>query len=515
MEEALGIKLEDAHNPIRDPTTEEMKTAALVVENPMPMSMPRIVMPDNTPSGTDPITGDAQSTVVLTTPDEFQDDVMNRLGRANGNLFWRKPGVEGMHDGQIMVRLKKKRFIVIDYGIDPEKVNVSLSSITSSRHVMIPPGAGREKCASSDCTKVGTPILLYDSSPEEPLSLYLRSGLCFTCQRQLNEKRRTQRKRKSDDHPAATAAGALLSSTAGGNLHKAMSQAGMPMGCKRYRAHDQTIMTLSPNAIVIEPTLLGGVKLHGPEYGVHEIVTDVQTELKTCLTGHVEQLLHSLTDAKAHQIFPSASPLPQTNAPNHASTANDALIAAAAAIAVGVTPCPNDEAITAAAIAAGAASSTLSSHDEAITAAAIAAGAATNIEAASNNIEPPNTIVNNQDTVYEILSHYEKAMTSIKKCIFLLTQFNTSFAASISPHIANSNAVAAANFGISVNNNTIPSSVSNMSALLIAADSKGTTTAINNNNYAAPVATINVNQENPNFSAIAGADINAMRVADV
>merc|ERR1712174_192301 len=104
--------------------------------------------------------GEGESTFTLSkenesnVPEEFEEDVMNRLGLANGNVYQRKPGLEGVHDGQIMVRLKKKRFIVIDYSISPEKVKPIFS-----RHVIIPPGAGREKCHQSDCTKVGIPIL--------------------------------------------------------------------------------------------------------------------------------------------------------------------------------------------------------------------------------------------------------------------------------------------------------------------------------------------------------------------
>lgn len=42
---------------------------------------------------------------------------------------------------------------------------------------------------------VGIPVCVYDAEPDEPLPLYMRSGLCFLCQRNLNEERRTDRKR--------------------------------------------------------------------------------------------------------------------------------------------------------------------------------------------------------------------------------------------------------------------------------------------------------------------------------
>jgi hypothetical protein len=44
--------------------------------------------------------------------EDFAEDLDLRLGRANGNIYHRRGGIEGIHDGQVMVRLKKKRFIV-------------------------------------------------------------------------------------------------------------------------------------------------------------------------------------------------------------------------------------------------------------------------------------------------------------------------------------------------------------------------------------------------------------------
>lgn len=474
---------------------EQLKTTAeLVVES---VSMPTIVMPEPNLSTApvDPMmttahiangTAHPPQAHVLTTPEEFQDDVMNRLGRANGNVYWRKPGVEGVHDGQIMVRLKKKRFIVIDYGIDPDKLNVSLSSITSSTNVMIPPGAGRDKCASSDCTKVGIPVLLYDSNPEEPLSLYLRSGLCFTCQRQLNEKRRTQRKRKSDDHSSATAAGALLASTTGGNLRKDISPGGaivmpnMMYGCKKYRTTNEpeTIMTLSPSAIIIEPALICTDVVKGPEYGMHEMITDVKSEIKTGLTNHVDLLLHSLTNkTNATQAQP-------TNASS--SNPNDAAIEAAAAIAASALAAHDETsaATTAAAIAAASASTTM--EEASAAAAAIAANTSMELH------EQP--ALGNQESVYETLLHYENAMSSIKKCVYLLTRFNAAFVGSTT--VLNQ-----------VHNNAVPTPATNMNVLLNAAtDVKDT------NNIAASVVKA---EDNFTSANIAGADMNGMNVADV
>lgn len=157
---------------------------------------------------------------VLLPLEDFAEDLEVRLGRANGNVYQRHTGVEGVHDGQVMVRLKKKRFIVIDYSIVPTASD--LQAVSFNPHVHIPLGAGRTTCTGKipasggvaggggapvliPCPKVGVPVLLYDSEPQEPASLYLRSGLCFTCQRNLNEKRRTQRK-KPHEKAAAKAA---------------------------------------------------------------------------------------------------------------------------------------------------------------------------------------------------------------------------------------------------------------------------------------------------------------------
>jgi hypothetical protein len=106
--------------------------------------------------------------------DEFADDVEHHLGRANGNVHVRRHGVEGVHDGQIMVRLKKKRFVILDYGIEPNESDVLFAE--AAPHVKILDGAGRRKCTMSNCSKIGVPVCLWDSEPEEVDSLYLRSG---------------------------------------------------------------------------------------------------------------------------------------------------------------------------------------------------------------------------------------------------------------------------------------------------------------------------------------------------
>ena len=160
----------------------------------------------------------------------------------------------------------------------------------------IPNGAGKQKCASQDCkyclvipdgsflgeyctdffsssyigTKVGVPVCLFDSDPEQPTSLYLRSGLCFTCQRILNEKRRTQRKRKSDMNPShvhGVDGSALHLGPPGGVEHYPMDSV------KRFRLGGE-ILDLNPDAIIINGPL-EDTKSHGPGYEFPEIGQDL------------------------------------------------------------------------------------------------------------------------------------------------------------------------------------------------------------------------------------------------
>lgn len=166
-----------------------------------------------------------------------------------------------MNDGQIMVRLKKKRFIILDYGHIPNAHDYEIAK--GSPHITIPNGAGRSKCATKDCPRVGVPVLVYDSEPDEPMSLYLRGGLCFSCQRNLNEKRRTQRKRKSDGHPVGEV-------RIGGDVPSVGSASG---NCSRYRYNDQ-IVDLNPDAVVINGPV-DGTRTRGPDYRCPEIGSDL------------------------------------------------------------------------------------------------------------------------------------------------------------------------------------------------------------------------------------------------
>lgn len=239
------------------------------------------MMHNNTTLGTEPMNEHHQSQSpgpsIFMPVEEFAHELEIKLGRANGNVYVRKPGVEGLHDGQIMVRLKKKRFIIIDYSIVPSPADVAYAAVTPN--VLCPSGAGKQKCVSSDCTKVGVPVMLFDSDPEQPLSLYLRSGLCFTCQRLLNEKRRTQRKRKGEVNQSPGQHGH-------GHGH-GMDGSGLQFGhpgvsaehyametAKRFRLGGE-ILDLNPDAIIINGPL-DDTKHHGPGYEYPEIGNDLQ-----------------------------------------------------------------------------------------------------------------------------------------------------------------------------------------------------------------------------------------------
>lgn len=194
-------------------------------------------------------------------PAEFTSDEQNHLGRANGNVFHRHPGIAGVHDGQIMVRLKKKRFIVIDYSVVPTEEEIMEAK--SLPHVKIFEGAGRKKCTINICDKVGVPVCLFDSEPEETDSLYLRSGMCFTCQRNLNEKRRTERKR-----PSAKSADSAASP------HQPSLIYAIGPSQKKFKLNGSTI-TLNNDAVIINGAV-EGTKYAGEGYGFQEIGADMQ-----------------------------------------------------------------------------------------------------------------------------------------------------------------------------------------------------------------------------------------------
>jgi hypothetical protein len=231
-------------------TTTVTTTADTTMLDPSPVAPPPVV-----------------ASSVIIPLEEFAEDLDLRLGRANGNIYHRKAGVDGVHDGQIMVRLKKKRFIIIDYGILPSTADLQAAAINP--HVSAPDGAGKTQCVSPNCVKVGVPVLLYDSEPTETASLYMRSGLCFMCQRNLNEKRRTQRKRKSDIGGTAGADGAN-----GGSA------------VKRVKLNGE-IIELTPDALIINGPMGGG---EHDKAGHAEIGVDLVSMIRDASTD-VQQLV--------------------------------------------------------------------------------------------------------------------------------------------------------------------------------------------------------------------------------
>jgi hypothetical protein len=215
------------------------------------------------PTGTGGVVAHQASTPVAfqaqPLPADIMDDVNHRLGRANGNVYRRKPGVEGAHDGELMIRLKKKRFIILDY--TPEE------GVT-------------KPCNTQGCPKTARPKCVYDSDPDEPKSLYLRSGLCFTCQRSVNEKRRSNRKSGEGAAPNSqrSAAAAAMSSPPSFSSHK-----GAPGATYQHqmsgnkRAHGQVYYQapVNPNAIIIDGPV-GGARPADEHYTYSEIGVELQ-----------------------------------------------------------------------------------------------------------------------------------------------------------------------------------------------------------------------------------------------
>jgi hypothetical protein len=86
---------------------------------------------------------ESQAAQVVLSPEDFLIE-LNFLGFANGNIYYRIPGVEGLHDGQVMVRLKKKRFVILDYSIQPNEHDMKAAQ--QNEHIKIPRQAGKAIC---------------------------------------------------------------------------------------------------------------------------------------------------------------------------------------------------------------------------------------------------------------------------------------------------------------------------------------------------------------------------------
>jgi hypothetical protein len=170
--------------------------------------------------------------------DDFMAD-LSKLGRANGNILQRLPGVPGVHDGQVMIRLNRLRYVILDYSIQPNDMDRQVAA--GHERMKIPKNAGTAICVKAGvspmdlvscfhvrnshtfvhflavwnrsdivstifwvenlernkCQKIGVPLCLYDSEPNERDPLYIRSGLCFQCQRTLNVQRRAEKRKGS------------------------------------------------------------------------------------------------------------------------------------------------------------------------------------------------------------------------------------------------------------------------------------------------------------------------------
>lgn len=288
-------------------------------------------------------------------PKEYEDDSNEYLGRANGNIYRRKPGVDGVHDGQIMVRLKKKRYLVLDYS---------------------PEAGGRQVCSCTNCSKVAVPALLYDSDPNEPSSLYLRSGHCFTCQRSVNEKRRSQRRSDGNAHSPLRVVGGTAQNheDAPPSLPQIRTSGNIQLQSNKKSkvTNHEFSSRISPSAIIIDGPLEGTKLANSTNYGFSEIGIDVLRFLQEAVQD-TDQLV-SIVGRRSEQ---EASMVTTTD--NNTSTA----IAVAAAIAAGT------EVVTA--------SDTSASSTQ----------------------------------VAEVEAMYQKAMLSAKKCVFLLGQWKASWDSSI------------------------------------------------------------------------------------
>mmetsp|Transcript_14788 Transcript_14788/g.22097 ORF Transcript_14788/g.22097 Transcript_14788/m.22097 type:complete len:426 (-) Transcript_14788:43-1320(-) len=272
-------------------------------------------------------------TSILLHPNEFAYDEEKRLGRANGNTYQRRPGIENVHDGQIMVRLKKKRYIIIDYGYIPKPEDYAISN--ASAHISIPEGAGQQRCATKDCPRVGVPVMLYDSEPSEAMSLYLRGGLCFSCQRAVNEKRRTKRKRKPEeglpfDQVNLGASGDVRSLGSSGS---------------RFKVNNE-VVELNSDAIIINGAV-AGTRSRGPGYQHPEIGADL-LQIMSELSNDTMSLVSNLSTvgisspAAANMLYQKAflSASKATYLLTQWKASYDEHSYAAAAAAAGAVPVP-------------------------------------------------------------------------------------------------------------------------------------------------------------------------------
>ena len=110
------------------------------------------------------------SSQIELSPEDFQED-LRHLGRANGNIWQRFPALAGVHDGQVMVRLKQLRFVILDYSIP----NPQSRLIGTSRHVKVPRNAGVAICNTSG---VGN-CLFFTVASHDAIETHLSISLNF------------------------------------------------------------------------------------------------------------------------------------------------------------------------------------------------------------------------------------------------------------------------------------------------------------------------------------------------
>jgi hypothetical protein len=155
----------------------DMEDDSMPIPHPAPVVLVHAnPLNENDDGNEDMLVDDGPLQVVLPL-ETFAEDLHMRLGRANGNIYHRTPGKPGVHDGQVMVRLKKKRFIVLDYSIQPNRADLQAASMNP--HIRCPKGAGRTRCSVSGCKKVGIPVLLYDSEPDETVIVFTKWSLFY------------------------------------------------------------------------------------------------------------------------------------------------------------------------------------------------------------------------------------------------------------------------------------------------------------------------------------------------
>ena len=150
---------------------------------------------------------------------EYVNNNATNLKGSNGSSIRLEPAVEDAHCGRLMIRLANARIVILDYEYVPNEHDVELAS--SRVYITIPYGAGQKICTKKGCKRIGVPVLLYDSHPNDSETAYLKNGLCFTCQKDSNAKRRTKRKSNQNEQSNGTSAIVINAPVDGTRSHDA------------------------------------------------------------------------------------------------------------------------------------------------------------------------------------------------------------------------------------------------------------------------------------------------------